>query len=306
MTFPPQRETIAMKSGLWIQFVVAMAVTISGAIAIAQERSGRALYAVDVDGTNPRQLTTIPGYDIINSPEISPDGKWIGVDGWNRGQSLTEAHLLFINLETGELRDLGEGAMPSWSPDGSWFVYSHYSPRGVSVRSFDGLQTQLIDERGWGIQWAPDGMKAVYTVRERGRAQLVLYEFVGRSRRHVFAQNDLPYVQIYWNCKWSPDSKQICIKGRRPDGSEEIAIVDVSAGTPDVNVLCNGTDFNPDIGWHPHQFLITLPGRDRQIHVIDSISDGIPMRLPGQPSDRANSGMCWTPDGQTLIFVSGT
>src|SRR5690606_25644393 len=173
-------------------------------VGLAQQQ--RVLYAVDADGTNLRELAVIPDYEIINSPEISPDGKWVGVDGWKEGENLRAAHLLFINLETREVRDLGEGAMPSWSDDGRWFAYSHYEPRGVSVQSFDGLQTQLIDENGWGIQWSPDGMKAVYTLSEGGRMQLVIYEFVGRTRRHVFAQNDMPYTYIYWNCKWSPDS----------------------------------------------------------------------------------------------------
>jgi TolB protein len=271
---------------------------------VSPAQQQRSLYAVDADGTNLRELAVVPGYDIINSPEISPDGKWVGVDGWKRSENLRDAHLLFINLETSEFRDLGEGAMPSWSADGNWFVYSHYEPRGVSVQSFDGLQNHLIDEDGWGIQWAPDGMKCVYTIRESGGAQLVIYEFVGRSRRHVFPQNDMPYSSIYWNCKWSPDSRLICIKGRRRDGGEEIAVVDVSGGSARMEVVCSGADFRPDIGWHPDGSLITLPGRDGQIYVIDSVGGGEPQLLPGQPADRDNSGNCWTPDGKSLIFIS--
>lgn len=284
-------------------------IVLTFALAAAAPQAGlaqqqRSLYAVDADGTNLRELAVIPDYDIINSPEVSPDGKWVGVDGWKKGENLRAAHLLFINLETSEVRDLGEGAMPSWSADGQWFAYSHYEPRGVSVQSFDGLQSQLIDENGWGIQWAPDGMKAVYTLSESGGAQLVIYEFVGRSRRHVFAQNDIPYSSIYWNCKWSPDSQQICIKGRRSGGGEEIAVVDVADGQTRLEVLCDGADFLPDIGWHPDGSRITLPGRDGQIYVIDSVGGQQPQLFPGQPADRHNSGNCWTPDGKSLIFIS--
>lgn len=283
--------------------VAALIVTVAVASAqVAAAQQNRALYAVDEDGTNLRELAQIPEYPKINSPDIARDGKWMALDGWKEDEGPQDAHLLFINLETREVRDLGPGAMPNWSPDGKWFVYSHYQPRGVSVKSFDGLQTQLIDEDGWGIQWAPDGMKCVYTTRESGGAQLVIYEFVGRSRRHVFPQNDIPYSSIYWNSEWSPDSKQICFKGRRRDGGEDIAIVDVEDGR--VEVLCDGSRFDQDFGWHPDGSRITLPGRDGQLYVVDA-ADGSqePRLLPGQPADHRNSGNCWTPDGKSLIFT---
>lgn len=281
-----------------LMFTLAVA---SAQVAAAQQH--RALYAVDEDGSNLRELAQIPEYPKINSPDIARDGKWMALDGWKEEEGPQDAHLLFINLETREVRDLGPGAMPNWSPDGKWFAYSHYEPRGVSVQSFDGLQTQLIDENGWGIQWAPDGMKCVYTLSEGGGTQLVIYEFVGRSRSHVFPQNDIPYSYIYWNSKWSPDSKRICFKGRRRDGGEDIAIVDVEDGR--VEVLCDGSKFEPDFGWHPDGSRITLPGRDGQIYIVDA-ADGSqePRLLPGQPGDRHNSGNCWTSDGKSLIFTS--
>jgi TolB protein len=274
----------------------------SAQLAVAQNH--RALYAIDEDGTNLRELAQIAEYPNINSPDIAPDGKWIALDGWKAGEKSGSAHLLFLNLETSEFRDLGPGAMPNWSPDGKWFAYSHYQPRGVSVQSFDGLQNQLIDEDGWGIQWAPDGMKCVYTVSESGGTQLVIYEFVGRSRRHVFPQNDIPYSFIYWNCEWSPDSKQICFKGRRRDGGEDIAIVDVEAGGGRVEVLCDGSTFDQDFGWHPDGSRIVLPGRDGQLYIVDAAAGPQePRLLPGQPAEHRNSGNCWTLDGKSLIFT---
>ncbi len=60
----------------------------------------------------------IPDYPEIYSPEISPDAKWIAVDGWKRGQSNVAAHLLIASVDTDEVRDLGIGCIPQWSADG--------------------------------------------------------------------------------------------------------------------------------------------------------------------------------------------
>lgn len=81
------------------------------------------IMALDADGTNLRTVVAIPNYSIINSPEVSPDGEWIGVDGWKHGQVLTDAHLLLVHLKIGIVSDLGIGAMPTWSADGRWMRF---------------------------------------------------------------------------------------------------------------------------------------------------------------------------------------
>ena len=60
--------------------------TIVAAALEAAEPSSKvtAIYAMDADGANAREVARIPDYPIINSPEVSPDGRRIAVDGWKR------------------------------------------------------------------------------------------------------------------------------------------------------------------------------------------------------------------------------
>ena len=264
------------------------------------------IHAMDADGKNVRKIAALPDFPIINSPEISPDGKFVAVDGWRAGQDNTDAHLLIVNIKTGRVHDLGIGCMPSWSADGQWIAYSRYQPNGgVFLRGVDGDAEQLIDRNGWGIQWSPDGFKTAYT---RG-GNIIVYDINADTRREIFPAKNVPYQTIYWNCKWSPDSTRICFKGRRQNGKEEFAIVSVVGNDPKLRVRCAGEDYNPDIGWHPDGKRVTIPrapkpGQPGQIYEFDPDGDEAPVPVAGQPTDRHNSGMSWSKDGKTLVFVS--
>ena len=264
------------------------------------------IYAMNADGTNARKVAAIPNFPIINSPEISPDGKWVAVDGWNSDQNTQDAHNLIVNLETGRVKDLGIGCMPTWSVDGKWIAYSKYQPEGgVFIREVDGDDVRLIDQNGWGIQWSPDGFKLAFT-RD---GNIIVYDFIADLAREIFPPDEQPYSYIYWNCKWSPDSKRICFKGRRPDKSVDIAIVSATGGSPKLRVVCEGQDYNEDIGWHPGGSRVTIPrqampGQPGQIYEFDPDKEKPPVLLAGQPADRNNAGMCWSRDGKAFYFVS--
>ena len=288
---------------------IAVGVLLFGAIGVeslAEEPGISALYAVDVDGTNLRKLPQIPNYPILGGPDMPLQGPWLGLDGWKQGQGASDAHLLFVNLETEEVRDLGPGAMPSWSVDGKQFVYSSYTPRSVFLGSFEGDERELIDEDGWGIQWSPDGKIAVYVVSQPQGAQLMAYDFATRQHRSLFDDNDLPYKRIYWNSDWLPDSKQICIMGFRQNGTKDISLVSVeeSDGPARVEWLCDAQDLNIEIACHPQEPFIVSPASDLHIHRINLFGAQQPTPIPGQPDDRSNEGICWTPDGKSLIFTS--
>jgi Tol biopolymer transport system component len=264
------------------------------------------IYAMDADGKNVKKVAAVPNFPIINSPELSPDGKFVAVDGWRAGQDLTDAHLLIVNVKTGRVHDLGIGAMPTWSADGQWIAFSKYQPNGgVFLRGVDGDAEQLIDRNGWAIQWSPDGFKTAYV---RG-GNIVVHDINADTRREIFPANQLVYQSIYHNCKWSPDSTRICFKGRRRDGKEEIGIVSAIGNDPKLRVRCAGQDYDPDIGWHPDGKRVTvprraMPGEPAQIYEFDPDDEKPPFPVPGQPKDRHNGGMGWSKDGKTLVFVS--
>ncbi|APZ95143.1 TolB family protein [Fuerstiella marisgermanici] len=268
------------------------------------------IMAMDAASTQLRQIGAIPEFPIINSPEVSPDGKWIGVDGWKQGQNLTDAHILLIEIETGVVLDLGLGAMPTWSADGKLIAFSRYrrsdgSPHGVFVGSVDQQRERLIDADGWAITWSPDGQKLVYV---KGR-NLLVYDPVFETQHAVFGDGESPYRRIMHNPEWSPDSRRIGFLAIRNDGTPEFATVLAIGPDPDLQVCCDARGFNPDIGWTKDGRRLTVPGqlapqKRSQIYTVSPTGDQLPSPLPGQPVDASNSGNDWAPDGKTLYFLS--
>lgn len=267
-----------------------------------------ALYAIDADGANPRQVAIVPDYPIINSPEVSPDGAWVGVDGWKHGETLTEAHLILIHLKTGAIVDRGLGAMPSWSADGKWIAYSRYGqhgePRGVFVGAVDGTKEALIDREGWAIAWSPDGRRLAYVLD----GDLIIVDVATNERYPVFGANSSPFVHLYHNPKWSPDSRRVAVQGimRGLLRTSKLATVSAAQGTPDLQLVGDATDLLPDIGWSNDGSTLVVPSRalpDKPGQLWKVTLAGR-QPFPGQPTDRHNGGNSWSPDGKTLFFVS--
>lgn len=265
------------------------------------------LNAIDADGTNLRRVTTVADYPIINSPEVSPDGEWVGVDGWRHHETLHDAHIVLIHLETGAIVDLGLGAMPSWSADGKWIAYSRYGQsgedRGVFVGTIDGKKEALIDERGWAITWSPDGKRLAYVTG----GNLTIVDLATNERHRVFDSVSPPFAYIFHNPKWSPDSRRVAFLGPTRDTREiQVATVSAEIGNPDLQVYGDGSDFNPDIGWSTEGSFLVLPskaapGKHGQLWKVSQEGREL---FPGQPTDSHNGGNGWSPDGKTLYFVS--
>jgi Tol biopolymer transport system component len=270
------------------------------------------IYATRADGSPAWELATLKDYPYAYSPELSPDGTRVALDGWKEGENGSDAHILVVNLNDGSVEDLGRGAMPNWSADGTWIAYSNYAPNhGVYVRQVQGGMEELIEAGGWGIQWSPDGKRLAYA---RG-GNLIIYDLATKTKHAVFPVNKpLPYQQIYWNCGWSPDSRRVCLKGDRrvPAVGQgnfrafmrqvEIAVVAVD-GEPQLKFCCDAGDVAEDVAWHPDGTRIVIP-KAGQLYVLNPDTDDPPSLVPGLPADRTNAGMCWSRDGEILVFMS--
>jgi Tol biopolymer transport system component len=272
------------------------------------------VYATRADGSPAWELATLKDYPNAYSPELSPDGTRVALDGWKEGQNGSDAHILVVNLNDGSVEDLGRGAMPSWSADGTWIAYSNYAPNhGVYIRQVQGGMEELIEAGGWGIQWSPDGKRLAYA---RG-GNLIIYDLATKTKHAVFPENKpLPYQQIYWNCGWSPDSKRVCFKARRQtmkvwrpavkspaaNHRDETAVVNVD-GDPQIKVCCDAADVAEDVAWHPDGTRVVIP-KAGQLYEFNPTTNEPPQLFPGLPADRTNAGMCWSRDGEILVFMS--
>jgi hypothetical protein len=93
----------------------------------------------------------------------SPDGKQLAIVV-ERGEKPSQ--IAVLELQTGDVRPLGEGYQPAWSPTGEWIAY--YAGQKCMVVHPDGTGTRTIkDVSGgfryrsfnWGLVWSPDGQQ---------------------------------------------------------------------------------------------------------------------------------------------------
>ena len=265
-----------------------------------------ALYILNADGTGWRPLSEAEDYWAGSSPVVSPDGKTVVFDGWRlvEGQKQGEVKLIAIDIDGHNVREFGEGQSASWSPDGKFFARSlPGKPASNCIMTADGKEHKPI-RAGWAAQWSPDGKRIAFI---QG-AKLMTYE-VDSGEFHQVLDGGNPYKQLFWNMAWSPDGTRICIKGKRPDGSEELAIIDAAGAEFGFAVRFKAKGFQPDIAWHPRGdrvvFAMNSPeSRRSQLYQLDPDFDEPPAPVAGQDESRTNYCPCWTPDGKQLIVIS--
>ncbi|MBC8112904.1 MAG: PD40 domain-containing protein, partial [Candidatus Saccharimonas sp.] len=203
--------------------------------------------------------------------------------------------------------EVASGMMPNWSKDGTKLACSRSSPvYGVWLLDLEGDNHKHIGE-GWGAQVSPDGTKIAFT---QG-AGLKVYDIETDKTQSILEGEANPYQQIFWNSAWSPDSKRLCFKGSKADGTLEVATVTMTGDKPGLKVHHSGkVALNADFAWHPQgdRIVFAMYCTERthvQMYEFDPDKNAPPTLLKGQDETRNNTDMCWTPDGKRLIIVSG-
>lgn len=258
-------------------------------------------FIINADGTGWRSLFRFETHFACGSPAVSPDGKTLAFDAWSV-KPRTSPTIFKMELGTNNPRKISSGSMPSWSPDGKRFACSQ---SGVRIINTDGWNPMEIRNNGWGAQWSPDGKTIAYT---EGSA-IKSYDVSTKKVRTILQTHD--YKKVYWNMAWSPDSRQICFKGEKADGSLEIATLNTTDAEPTHKVLHSTMlNINADFAWHPDgdriAFGMYCPERKKtQIYELNPNQNKPPTLVPGQDETRNNNDVCWTPDGEQLIVVSG-
>jgi Tol biopolymer transport system component len=261
--------------------------------------AGLSIFVMGIDGRGLRVLHPMGGHAGQGSPSWSHDGKKIAFDAWKPNDD-EAAHAFVVNLSGAGLRDLGPGAMPTWSPVNDELLLSQHLPNWgtFSVSPTGGRRTKVVN--AFGAMWSPDAKKlAVITPPGKG---LAVFEL--ESERLIpVAPN------ILHGGSWSPEGSRFCAIQDSSDGLQELAIVsmDDPAGN-NVTVRLKGRMYN-QAKWSPDGKWILFsqqikPISSFQLYVVAPDGDSEPLLVQGQDPRRNNFDATWSPDGTKIAFAS--
>jgi TolB protein len=272
------------------------------------------LHVMDADGSSPRVLVRHPEYTSAGSPEWSWDSRKLAFDAWRSiyGEGFGQAHIFTVNADGSELKDLGPGVMPSWSPDGKRLVFTSFESRGVHTMNADGSGRKLLDKEGWAGEWCPQGDKiACYTIGD-DEGNICVHDLQNGTSRLLL---DRPYPEeIKIGMAWSPDGQWLAFRGVNDDGKIEGAIVHADGMAKGFRVLLpkalpemTGVVGGQPMSWSADSkqvvaLLKTKKHPAARFYLIDADGQAPATLLPGQSESRTYADMCCSPDGKHIAY----
>jgi Tol biopolymer transport system component/DNA-binding winged helix-turn-helix (wHTH) protein len=276
---------------------------------ILYEDAERVMKVVNLDGSDPHILATLPGF--MHAPRYSPDGKrirlWLWpIMGssrtiWEMESDGTHLHPLFPDWKESTDQCCG-----SWSPDGAWYYFQasrgndqaiwvlpeHRSIFGGAPAPFRLISGLL---RFGGPSPSLDGKK-LFVVGEEARVELFRYDL--KAKRFDPYLGGLSAGPV----DFSPDGRSLAYVSypdmtlwrSRLDSSEKVQLT-----TSPVRA------YQPR--WSPDgsriAFLDMQPGRPWTIRVINTEGGDSPKPSDARTGDYSESDPTWTPDGKSIVFL---
>lgn len=217
--------------------------------------------------------------------------------------------IYLINSDGTGLRKIGNGLMPTFSPDGKRLTASG---NGIAIMDKNGSNRVVLNPNGWGAQWSPNGKWIAYESHEivgNAVSTNITLINVETKEKHTILEGDQAnrYSQIFWNMEWSPDSKRICFKGKVKGEMNEMAITAVAGSSKGFNLITN-SEVVEDFSWHPDgaRILMGMHSPEHAGHrlfVCNPETKTITL-LEIQPMDQKSVSGVWSPDGRQIAFSS--
>ena len=161
----------------------------------------------------------------------------------------------------------------------------------LTINIYAQTNDEHIFDRGYHIQWSPDGEKIAFADWEGGHAHLWVYSF---AENDAFEVSPDVYGDYYMS--WLPNSEDLIFDANIENGPANLWIININETTaiPIVPALSFHPSVSPD-----GNYIAFCSGND--IMKI-SLVDGQLMNLANHQSHDFHPS--WSPDGSKILFTS--
>jgi len=284
----------------------------------------RSLYSVKTDGTDRREVLSIPGQELFY-PSVARDGTTlVWAEGClyravlsQAGDRITQSpHRIVVNAGsdqktkyvTREVFRTADEVTPS--PDGKWLalvirgdVYIQPvsrtpeeevdAPRGGEAVNFTNTPN-----REWQVQWHPDSDRIFFVSDKEGGQCIYQLELNRRDWKRLTSgpMDTCPRL--------SPDGTQLAYY--HDEGW--LMVLDLETGRERrlLRDVVRRAVWNTELNWSPDgqwlAYTAITPSYDRDIWVVKADGSGEPRNITQYPT--TNWGPIWTGDGKNIVFAS--
>jgi Tol biopolymer transport system component len=234
-----------------------------------------------------------------------------------------------MDVDGSDVRVLGPGLEPAWSPDGSMIAFSAPEPgpeqsAAIFVMNADGSDIRQLTDSPKGTfdegpSWSPDGSRIVFS---RNPVDLSGVDPLpaGNSRRDLYTVSvdgtDLTKLvggpTDDFGPDWSPDGSRITFArfvdptSDGPDSLPQIWTI-AQDGTDAIQLTRSGRSAQ-DPAWSPDGSILSFSDGGSDIYLIGADGEGLHrLKIPSGWGEEAESpyGASWSPNGTRLAFSAG-